>query len=507
MASIRRNVLANYAGSLWSALLGLAFPPIFLRMLGAESYGLIGFFSSLAAVLGVLDLGLATTLQRRLALLSADRTPASAQRMHDATRTFGAFFWSTGAVAGLVICLLAPLIARRWVHVDRLPISTAVAAIRMMGLVLALQWPGTLYSNALLGLQRQVEYNVLNVVLSTLRSAGAALVLWKVSRTVGGFFGTQLLIMALTTASTVWLLRRALPRAGAPRFHMEELREGWRFSAGLWGIAILSVALTQIDKVTVGKLLPLADLGYYTLASSAGMAVLMLVGPVFSALFPRFCQLVASGDEVSLRALYHRGCQAMSVIILPAASVLTICSRDAMMAWTGNPIVVARTSAAVTALTIGSACNGLVNLSYALQLAHGWTRLAFWTNVLAAILLLPLVWLLGTRYGLPGVAMGWTVVNVGYVVIMVPLMHRRLLRGGARRWATRDVGLPLLGAVVPVLTIRLLAPVVGGRLQSLAVVGVSFVLASVGCTLAAGDTRKYLLGMMRGRLRASPMST
>jgi O-antigen/teichoic acid export membrane protein len=503
MVSIRRNVIANYAGRLWSAALGLAFPPLFLRMLGAEAYGLIGFYSSLIAVLGVLDLGLGTTLQRRLAILSAERSPSSAQQMNDVTRTFEILFWGVGAAAGLSVVMLAPIITRRWIHIDRLPVATVVDAIRVMGLIFAMQWPASLYNGALLGLQRQVEFNALYVVVGTLRSVGAALVLWKVTATIGAFFGWQVLTTALTTTSAAWIVRRALPVARAPRFRMDELRGTWRFSLGLWAISILAIGLTQIDKLTVSRLLPLADLGYYTLASSAGTAVLLLIGPVFSALFPRFCQLVGSRDEVDLRALYHRGCQMVSVVLLPVATVLSMFSREVMTAWTGNVVVVDRTWAAVTALTIGSACNAIVNLPYALQLAYGWTRLTLWTNVVAIVALLPLVWMLGSRYGLSGVAIGWAALNVGYVAIIIPLMHRRLLRGEARRWAVRDVGLPLLGALVPAVPLRLVAPIVTGRLQCLGVVVLSLLVAALGAVLAAEETRRPVVNFVSAGWRKS----
>ena len=40
----KRNVLANFAGRAWSALMALAFLPLYIRFLGIESYGLVGIF-------------------------------------------------------------------------------------------------------------------------------------------------------------------------------------------------------------------------------------------------------------------------------------------------------------------------------------------------------------------------------------------------------------------------------------------------------------------------------
>ena len=72
MSSVKRNIIANYLGSGWIALMSLAFIPFYIRLMGAEAYGIVGVFISLQAMLAVLDLGLSQTLNREMARLSAD---------------------------------------------------------------------------------------------------------------------------------------------------------------------------------------------------------------------------------------------------------------------------------------------------------------------------------------------------------------------------------------------------------------------------------------------------
>src|SRR5437763_1035467 len=57
-----RNFLAALANSVWTALVGLAVIPLYLRFLGIEAYGLIGFFATAQALLQILDLVLAPTI-------------------------------------------------------------------------------------------------------------------------------------------------------------------------------------------------------------------------------------------------------------------------------------------------------------------------------------------------------------------------------------------------------------------------------------------------------------
>lgn len=57
--SLSRNLLAGLANSIWTALIGLAVVPLYLKYLGIEAYGLIGFFVTTQALLQLLDMGLA----------------------------------------------------------------------------------------------------------------------------------------------------------------------------------------------------------------------------------------------------------------------------------------------------------------------------------------------------------------------------------------------------------------------------------------------------------------
>jgi len=143
------------------------------------------------------------------------------------------------------------------------------------------------------------------------------------------------------------------------------------------GISLTVIFLTQTDKIVLSKILSLEMFGYYTLATAVASGLTYFIGPVFSALFPRFSQLVSANDEKGLIELYHKGCQFMSVVILPAAIVVALFSSEILLLWTGDPITVANTHLVVSILIVGTALNGLMNLPYALQLAYGWTTLAF----------------------------------------------------------------------------------------------------------------------------------
>jgi O-antigen/teichoic acid export membrane protein len=447
MSQLRANIIANLVGRGWSALMIVAFVPLYIKFMGIEAYGLVGFFATLAAVFTILDMGLSATVNRELARYSGQHGNELA--MCNLVRTLEVIYWVVGILIGIVVMALSPLIANRWFSVEKLSPSTVQHVLMLMGLVIAFHWPLGFYSGGLMGLQRQVLMNGINVALGTLRSVGAVLVLLWISPTILAFFTWQLVTSVLQTSIIAACLWRSLPKTTQrPHFRKEVLLGVWHFAAGVGGISVVAVLLTQLDKVILSKLLTLKMFGYYSLATLVAGGLSLVIGPVSSALFPSFSRLVALGDEEAIKQLYHRGCQLMSVLLLPFAVLVALFPREIMQVWTGNSETANNTYVVVSLLTIGGALNGLVHLPYMLQLDYGWTRLTFYTNLTSVVLLIPLIVFMTIQYGAVGAAIVWIVLNSGYVLIYLQIMHRRLLKGEEWSWYLKDVGIPLGGALV-----------------------------------------------------------
>jgi O-antigen/teichoic acid export membrane protein len=48
-SSLKRNILANYVSQFYVTIIGIVAMPLYLRYLGVEAYGLVGFFAMLQA--------------------------------------------------------------------------------------------------------------------------------------------------------------------------------------------------------------------------------------------------------------------------------------------------------------------------------------------------------------------------------------------------------------------------------------------------------------------------
>jgi O-antigen/teichoic acid export membrane protein len=437
--------------------MGLVFVPLYIRFLGIEAYGMMGIFAALLAIFGLLDMGQSATVTREMARLVVQREKA--QDMHDLLRTLEIPYWAVGLLIGIIVILSSPFIAYRWVNPENLSPKTVQTAIMIMGLAVAFQWPISFYSGGLIGLQRQVLLSSINALMATFRGLGAVLILWLVSPTLEAFFLWQIAVSVVQTGLIAFSLWRSLPDAAeTPRFRRDLLMDIRQFAAGMTGITLLVTILMQLDKIILSRMLSLKMFGYYTLASVVAMTLHSFVAPVFSATYPRLTNLVTLGVTEEITRLYHESAQLVSVAVLPAALVVALFSEEILLLWTRSPVTAGYTHVLVSILVMGTAINGLMNIPYALQLASGWTRLSFLANLVSVLILVPLMIVLTKWYGAVGAASVWVILNVGYILFTISIMHRRLLPTEKWRWYSIDIALPFGVAFLVAGAFRLVLP-------------------------------------------------
>jgi len=455
--SVKRNILANYIGNAWNVLMGLAFIPLYIKYLGMEAYGLIGVFAALQAWLVLLEMGLGQTLSREMARFRGGTH--TAQTIRNLLRSMEVIYVLMAVLIAVIILLAAPWLAGHWLRAEKLSLDAVAQALAITGGVVALRWLGGLYRSAIMGLQEQVWMNVSNMVFATLRGLGVVVVLIWVSPTIQAFFIYQGIIAGMETMVLGVMIHRFLPRsAKSGQFSWCALREVWRFASGIMVITLLSLMLTQMDKVLLARLLTLTDFGYYTLAGVMAGALYMMIGPISSATGPHMSELVAKGDEVAIRCAYHRYAQLLTLAIVPAALVVSFFADHLLLLWTRNPETTHAVAPIVSVLIIGTMLNGLMHTPYLLQLAYGWTRLTTVVNSVAVAILVPALYVVTQRFGPVGAAWVWVLLNTGYIVFALPFMHRRLLKGELGGWYLRDVIPPVLAVIGVVSISRAIAP-------------------------------------------------
>jgi O-antigen/teichoic acid export membrane protein len=438
MSKVKNNIIANYFGSVWQMAMGVLFVPLYIRFLGIESYGIIGFFASLQAALFILDMGLSTTFSREIARLSPTRTSDNAIR--NSLTTFSRVYWAIAIIAGALFIALSPLFAGHWLKAEHTQVSTIRDATILMGLSIIVRWPGTIYSGGINGLQKQVLNNVVTIIMSTIRGGGVVLLLWLVSPTLYAFFLWQIgcnLAQTIIYAIALKVELRDVP--GKARFDWGILRQTWKFSAGMLGINILSTILSQTDKILLSKLVSLEQFGYYTLAGTVAGLLFALIGPITSAMFPRFTELVALRDETNLTSVFHLSCQFVSFVVFPIWVLMAFFPNELLFLWTNDYSIAKNAGPVLSLVATGNMLNLMMYMPFQIQMAYGYTKLVMIINSISVIFIVPLIFILVHKFGIKGGASVWIILNGGYILIAIHFFFRRYLKTDKLRWYFNDM--------------------------------------------------------------------
>ena len=452
--SLKANIAANLFGNGCTALISILFIPLYLKYIGPEGYGLIGIFASLQVVLSLLDTGLSTTLNKEIARLGV--LPNTQLQMRNLVKTLGSVYWLIAFIAGIIALCISPLIAQHWVHPKDLSVQTITSAFILLSVSIVFQFPSGFYSGGLLGLQRQVILNVLRVLFATLKSVGALVVLIFVSKSVVAFFSWTLFISILQAFTYKYCLWFYLPKVNIkPVFDKQELKRIWRFAAGMTAIGLTGILLTQVDKIILSKILPLEEFGYYTFAFTVGSIMYMIVGPISQSYFPKFSTLLSQNKIAELNKLYHQSCQMVTLLVIPFAIFLSLFSKEILFLWTHNSTTVESTWRITSVVALAVAIHCLMYMPYMLCLANSHTKLAFYTNIIILIFLIPGTIFSAMHFGGLGGATCWLIITIIYFFINPVMIHRLFLKGEAFNWYWNDTVKPIIVCLLILITARI----------------------------------------------------
>lgn len=451
--SLKKNILASYASQIYVTLVGILILPLYLKYMGAEAYGLVGFFTMLQAWFNLLDMGLTPTVARETARFRGGATDALSYRR--LLRALQLIFFVVALLGGGAMFVFSGLIADDWLKVQTLPLAQVQLALQLMAVGVALRWMSGLYRGCISGSERLVWLGGFNAFVATLRFVGVIPVLIWVGHSPAVFFTYQLFVAVVELAglaAKAYGLFPAVPPGQplgwSPASLFTPIKPVLKFSLTIAFTSSVWVLVTQTDKLVLSKLLPLADYGYFTLAVLAASGVMMISGPISGALLPRMARLQAEGNEAGLISLYRNATQMVAVIAIPVCLVLAFFAEQVLWVWTGDAHAAAQAAPVMRLYALGNGFLVMAAFPYYLQFAKGDLKLHLIGNAVFTLLLIPsLVWATW-QYGAIGAGYAWLGSNAIYFLAWVPLVHRRFVKGMHVEWMLRDVGSIALLAVV-----------------------------------------------------------
>lgn len=443
--SLRRNILANYAGIVTTTLMTFLVVPFYLRWLGADAYGLVGVAAMVQGWLMLLNAGLSPVVGRQAA-----QSHAGVANWMDTARFFRTVEWLVGLLSILAMCGMAfasHWLALHWLKATSLPSMLVAQVIVLFCLNILLRLASSINSGVLQNMEQQLWQNGNLIVFSVLRFAVSLPIVWY-SHSVQWLFAWWVMVSMGEYLSIRSKIARLLP-VSVPLFTFDlvQLRRHGKMAATLAFTSTVWVMITNLDRLVLSGLLPLADYGRYSIATLLASGVLLLAQPVTQAFQPRLSAAFARGGLQPACDEFRRCTRLVVLITFPVAAVLLAMPETALLVWTGNAHLATATANILRGYVLGNALLAAGGLLYFLQVAIGNVRWHLRGNIIFAVLLVPAIpWVAG-HYGALGAAALWALINLMLFVLWNSLLLLKLAPALWPVWIARDVLWPLVVVV------------------------------------------------------------
>ncbi len=479
------------------AVIGMLAIPFYLSLMGAEAYGLVGFYLILQGWMLLFDLGLGPAVGRQLS-----RYRAGALNADEAASLFGTaetIFLIGGLIAGIAFYFSMGWIARHWLGSSRLRADQVKIALQLAGCLLVLRWLAGVYQTALVGLERQIAVNAVALVGAIARNGGAVVALTMVSHSPTMFFGVWAAVTLMEAVANRLLLLREMPR------NRIQWRRGWRlltrefsFAAGLTFSAAVYFTIGAADKATLSHTLPLSAFGIFTLVVSICAGITVVVPPMVQSFQPRLTWLLAQNKRAEFVEVYRLSISLIIVVVAGLAGTIAARPELVVYAWTGNREIARSLGPTLTFFAIGSGIASFLYLPYVLQFSQGLVRLHLLGNLLFGAIWVPAAIWAALTFGTVGAGIVWLCGNLLYLLLWVPVVHRRLLSPEERHGLGPQTWLRVALLAALLAATRMVATDTFDRPQSLAFLAATSASIMAVAAVSSRELRDHLMAIVRG---------
>jgi O-antigen/teichoic acid export membrane protein len=437
--SLKKHIAVNYLSQLYVTLVGIVMVPLYITHMGAEAYGLVGFFAMLQAWFTMLDVGLTPTLARESARFYAGATNVIGYRR--LVRALEGVFFLVALVGGFILFLLSGYIASDWLHAIQLSTYEVRKAIEIMALIIALRWMCGLYRGAISGLEKWAWLGSYNALIATLRYGLVLPVLIFIGVTPSIFFGYQLGVAFLELCGLMLYFYHLLPPISKEiklPWDWKPLQPVLKFSLTIAFTSSVWVMVTQTDKLVLSKIIPLAEYGYFTLAILVASGVMAISNPISGVIMSRMSKLVALSDHDGVIRVYRQATQLVAVLAGSASITLALCAESILSIWTGDRFLASQAAPILALYALGNGVLVVAAFPYYLQYAKGDLRLHLIGNAIFVVLLIPLIIWASIHYGAVGAGYVWLGTNLSYFILWIPVIHNRFESRLNIKWYLQD---------------------------------------------------------------------
>lgn len=309
--SVSRNALASMAGRLVYLASRVALPPLILRHLSLEQYGLWAAAFIVVGYLGMSSFGVANVYVRYVAEYHARGDVA---RVNQLLSSGLAFTSGLGAVLVVALWLAAPTVVR-WLPIAPALRPEAAWILFATGAVFAVEIAFGAFGQVLIGLHRAAAQTAVWTAAS-LVEAVLIVAFLGAGLGVGGLLLAFALRLVLSTVACAGLCVRALPGLSVAPRHVdrESLRLFWSYGAVVQLSGLLGIVLYSIEKLIAALTLGPAAAALFEVGEKFPIMVSGIPASLNGVLLPALSHLDSVAEGGRTRALYLDAARCISLL-------------------------------------------------------------------------------------------------------------------------------------------------------------------------------------------------
>lgn len=443
-------------------LVGIIMIPYYISNLGAESYGLVGFFSLLSTWMNLLDMGMTPTLSREVSAARGIRNGMFG--FQKLLRSFEIIFFCTSIIVFVLIFIFRNWLSSEWIKSTGLSSIEIAKCIIIMGILLGLRWFSTLYRSIIVGFELQVALNILNIVFSSLKFIAVLLVFKFISNDIFVFFEYQLVLGIIEVLILTYFVYSKFTKY---RFKIPILFFDWTsikrvmpFTLGFAYSSTIWILVSQVDKLILSGILNLKEFGYFNLVIVVSSTITTLASPISQAILPRMVYLFSINCKEEMINLYKSATQLVTIVSGSLMIVIAIYSENIIYAWTGNLEAAKWAKNVLFWYALGNGVLAILSFQHYLQVAIGQLKLQVFGGTMSVIIDVPIIIFFSYNYGAVSTGIVWFLLRIFWFLFWTPYVHNKYIPKMHVKWAINDVFIIIVSIIISALLLNYIFPVV-----------------------------------------------
>ncbi len=422
-------------------MLSIAITPLYIKYMGAESYGLVGFFVLAQVWLNILDVGISPTLGRQLAYARGKKN--GLQEFKKLLKSFEIFFIFLATLNLIIIFFSSTWISNSWINAEILSTDTIWYCIVVMGIIISLRWFQTMYKSGLNGFEDQVWLNKFNIISSTFKYIVALFIIMFISSDIENFFTYQLIIAIFEclflNLRFYKLLNFENIKLKLFYFDTQAVKSIIPFAFAIAYTTILWTFLMQLDKLLLSGILSLKAFGYLSIITLISNGLIALSSPIFLAMVPRLTKLFSENKNTEMILMYRNMTKLVSCFVIPISLIICIYSKEVIYLLTGDIAASLWGAEVLPWFILGYGVYVLGTFQYYLQNIFGDLKIYTKSLSFGAIIYIPILYAVTIHYEAKGAAIVWLVFTVIWFLLISYIVHTKFIKGFHKMWMIKDI--------------------------------------------------------------------